>query len=175
MPRAINMNSLFETAAAAQKSKSNKTPTDTLAAAQKMFGKGLENIKVGAGFPLPIPDEFKGKEMNFMAQARGKLTSVVREGQPLAGRVYETKLSEIDGKKVLLFRRGEDAAVPLKAKKGGRKSAAQKAAEAEAAAAATAKGGDKSSVQTAKDAAKAHLGGSPDGKVEKPPVKDLTN
>jgi hypothetical protein len=155
MPRIIkNIDARFAAVTKAARTSTTKTPTDTVEAVEKFISKNFEQVGIGEGMVLNVPTEHKGKEKSYLAQVRGKLVAVAREGQPWAGRVYSTKLDmKTDPEKpAVLIKRVDDTKTPLTAKKGGRPEGSKNKTAAEKAAAS---GGE---AIKGLDAARGHLG-----------------
>lgn len=113
MPRIIqNMN--WNQVSKAAKKNSAKKEIDTLGAIEKAFPDVLK-LEPGQGLYYNVPKDVK--PASFLGQARAKLTSARREGQPWAGRDYRCAIAE-DGR--LAIYRDVDTGEALPVKKGGR-------------------------------------------------------
>lgn len=138
MPRIVSVASRIATLRTNAKAKANKTtPTDTVAAVSKMLGANFEKVEVGKGMVFKVPEGVAGK--SYLAQARGKLMSVTREGQPWAGRVYLTVLDS-EANEVIVERQADTNNPPKRLV--GRKA------------------GTKNGIKADIEKAKSHLGGT---------------
>lgn len=118
MPRILKSSTISARFNAIQTAQRNSTPakqTDTLKAVNDTLGSNFGSVPVGEGMAFPVPAGTDAKK--HLASIRGKLVAVAREGQPWAGRKFQTGLDK-GTNEVLVMRLADGAALPKKV--GGR-------------------------------------------------------
>lgn len=119
MPRILKASTIsnrFAAIKSAQQSSSPAKQTDTLKAVNDTLGANFGSVPVGEGMAFPTPAGVEPKK--HLAAIRGKLVAVAREGQPWAGRKFQTGLDKATNE-VLVMRLADGSALPKKV--GGRK------------------------------------------------------